>query len=291
MRVNETPTSSETPFSTELPPPPPPPKKFGKKVYLVIGLIAVAAVVSALLLVFFLPGDHSPKSPGGTGSTIPLSLNYNPGEKMTYDMRISMSYMGYTYNITGTACMDILGFDGENYTIEETVETQSPYPSESSYTIKMDKMGRIVDFAGLPPELQQMFSSFASIPGFGSYFPMEQAKVGDSWQIPMNIATSDFSINGIVNYTLSEIKNVNVPAGAYQVFRIDLTANNVRAIIQSYGITMTLYISMSGQMYLEYGTCRLIDFNVQETISGTYMGQSISMNMDMQMQLTEHIKP
>ena len=205
MRVNEIPTPSEIPSSTEVPPPPPP-KKLGKKVYLIIGLIAVAAVVSTFLLIFFLSSGSSPGSPGGTGSAIPLSLNYSPGEKMTYEMRFSMNYMGYTQNVTGIACMEILGFDGENYTIKETVQIQSPYPSENSYTIKMDKMGRIIDFSGLPPELQQMFSSFASIPGFGSYFPKEQAKVGDSWQIPMNIATSGFSIDGIVNYTLSEIK-------------------------------------------------------------------------------------
>ena len=52
-------------------------------------------------------------------------------------------------------------------------------------------------------------------------FPKEEVKVGESWQIPMNAEVSGFVMEGTATYKVSEVKTLTVPAGTYNVFKID----------------------------------------------------------------------
>lgn len=277
MHINEAPTPSE-PLSvpSEVPHPP---KLFRKRSYFVIGLIAVAAVASTFTLVYLLPR--------GEAATVPLGLNYSVGEKMTYEITFTASAMGQTESQTGTLSMEVLDFDGLNYTIRETVLFQS---QEFSYTIKMNKTGHIIDLGSLSPEFEQIYSSFVSMPGYGSYFPKEEAKVGEGWQIPIDIHADGFSLEGTVNFGISGITSITVPAGTYHVFKMDITAPNIQGAYEYSGVTVNLVASMNGYGYLENGTCRPIEFNIQESVTGISMGKTISMSMTMRMQLIEHVK-
>jgi len=283
MKICETSIPPETPPAPPSEMPPPPPKRFGKKLYLAIGLIAVIAVVSAVTFTFLLPST-------GLGAPVPLGLNYTPGEEMTYSMTITMSSMGYTQTATGTTTMEILSFDGENYTIRQTVHMLTPVSSEASYNLTIDKMGHIINYTGLPSSTQSLTS--LGMPGFGSYFQSNQTKVGENLQTPINMNISGIIIDGTVNYRVSEIKNMTVPGcGIYQVFKMETSANNIHATGQSSGVAVNMNMNMNGYSYMEYGTCRLIEFSIQESMTGTSAGTTMSMSMTMQMHLTEHIRP
>lgn len=290
MGVSEAPSTKTPSVPPEtLPPPPPPPQKVSKrKLYSVIGLIAIIAIASTLAVVFFMQT--------GEAITIPLGMNYSVGEKMTYNltMSVSMSAPGMpsqTATATVTIQMEILSFDGTNYTINYTAEMHTPTRLSFSYTVKMNKTGYILEFTGLPSDAQQIYQSMVGIPGYGSYFAKEEMKVGESYQIPLNVSISGVNILGTVNYRISEAANKTFPhVGLYNVFRMDVWASNVQATVTSGGITMNMVMNLNGYAYMEYGTCIPIEVSIQETITASYMGQTMNMNMNMQMQLTEHNK-
>jgi len=276
--MSEIPTSSGIP--PEVPSAPPPQRKlFGKKLYLIIGLIAVITVVSALTIMYFLPR--------GLGAKISLGMNYSVGEKMTYDVTITISAMGQTITQQGTIKNEILSFDGVNYTIRQTVRVES---QEFSYTFRMNKTGHILDFSSLPPELQQTYSSIMGIPGFGSYFPRNEARVGEGWQIPINIHEGQYSLNGTMYYGVSGVANITVPAGTYEVFKIDIVAANVIGTYQSSGTTVNMALSLSAYGYLENATCRPIEFNIQVAATASTTGQTVSMSIAIQIRLREHVR-
>jgi opacity protein-like surface antigen len=273
--------SSGPPVSAEpVPPPPPaPPVKSKRKLYAVLGLVCIAVVVSALLLVFFVPR--------GLGETIPYGFNYTVGEKMTYNMSVTTSGAGQSFSETGTVGIDVLSFDGANYTMNETASLSVLGQSQQfSYTVKMDKSGRIVEISNLPSQMQQM-SMFGMMPGFGFPSNKTEARVGETWQLPLNTNYSGIIMSGTMNYKFGDIQNITVPAGTYRAFRIDFSANNVQASTMGVSVSIT----MNGQLHLEYGTCRVIDMNMQATENMTQGTQTMTMSMNMQMQLTQHIKP
>lgn len=276
--MNEVPTTSGIPPEA-MPPPPPPKKLLGKKLFLVIGLIAVVAVASVLALMYLMPK--------GLGASVSLGMNYSAGEKMTYDVAITISAMGQTISQSGTITLEVLSFDGVNYTIRETVHFDT---QQVSFTVKMNKTGHIIDFANLPPEVQQTFSSFASMPGFGGYFPRTTARVGESWQIPLDLHVGQFSIEGTVNYGISGITSITVPAGTYTVVRMDMTAVNIHGTYSSGGTTISMVMSMNAYIYMENATCLPVEFNIQEAATASYSGQTVDMSMTLQIRLKEHIK-
>jgi hypothetical protein len=262
------------------PPPPPlpvPPAKSRKKQYTVLGLVSIAIVVSVLVLVFFVPR--------GLGDTIPYSFNYAVGEKMTYNMSVTASGTGQSFSETGTADIDVLSFDGANYTLNETIfmailgQTQ-----QFSYTVKMDKSGLMVGLSNLPSQMQEMNSMFGTMPGFGFPSDKTEARVGETWQLPLNQSYSGVTLSGTLNLKFGDIQNVTVPAGTYKAFKIEASTENVHA--SSLGVSISM--DMNGQMYLEYGTCRLLDMNMQATETIAQGTQTITMSMNMQMQLTRH---
>jgi hypothetical protein len=256
------------------------PRRFGRKLYALLGVVAVVAVVSVVVFMFFLPR--------GLGETIPYGFNFAVGEQMTYDMSITISGAGQPVSETGTIGMHVLSFDGENYTINETMRVVVQGISQDvSYTVKMNKTGYITDISGLPAQTQQVYSMFMGMPGFGGFFNKTEARVGETWEVPLNVGNSSFSMAGTINYKFGDIQNITVPAGTYKTFKMEMSTND--AHVSSGSVSMS--VNMNGQIHLEYGTCRLVDMNLQESMSSSGMGQTTTASVSMQMSLIQDTRP
>ena len=256
------------------------PRRFGRKLYALLGVVAVVVVVSVVVFMFFLPR--------GLGETIPYGFNFAVGEQMTYDMSITISGAGQPVSETGTVGMHVLGFDGENYTINETMRVVVQGISQDvSYTVKMNKTGYITDISGLPAQTQQVYSMFMGMPGFGGVFNKTEARVGETWQVPLNVGNSSFSMAGTINYRFGDIQNITVPAGTIKTFKMEMSTND--AHVSSGSVSMS--VNMNGQIHLEYGTCRLVDMNLQESMSSSGMGQTTTASVSMQMSLIQDTRP
>ena len=272
--MNEIPTPSETLPEAVKP-------RFGRKLYLVMGLVAIAIVATASIIVFtqFLPS--------ATGETVPLGLNYSVGEKMTYEFSMTMEALGNEVSQEAILGMEVQSFDGENYTIRETMTFAS---QEYSFTVKIDKMGNVIDFIDLPPEFQETLSSFLGVPGFGSYFPKEEARVGESWKIPIDMELMGMDLEGTINYKLSKITSVTVPAGTYDVLHVEIKPSSFAATYSEGGMSFHMDLNMDGYIYLKNATCHPIEYRINESATITAQGQTQSMEMTIQMQLIEHLK-
>ena len=274
-------SSNEVPTPPEAIPKAPPEAvkpRFGRKLYLVIGLVAIAIIATASIVVF------TQLLPGARGEPVPLGLNYSEGEKMTYEisMTAEVKAMGMEEETSqeGTLEMEVLSFDGENYTIHQTMTFDG---QESSYTMKMNQMGYVF---GLPPEIEEQFSSLLGVPGFGSYFTEEEIRVGEGWNIPFDIEFSGIDLEGTVSYKLSGITSITVDAGTYEALKIKVKTSGLSATIEGMDFTMNI----NGYVYLENATCRLIKLRLDASATMTGAGQSASIVMTMQMELIEHLK-
>lgn len=249
--------------------------KFGRK--LVIGLVALAIIAMASVIMFtqFLPGAR--------GETVTLELDYGVGEKMTYRITLTMEAMTVEFSQEATLEMEVLSFDGENYTIRQTLTAEL---EEVSFEMKMNKTGHIVEGMGLPPEFEETFTSLFGVPGFGSYFPEELVRVGESWEMPLDMELPGIDFEGTISYELSEIGSVTVTAGTYEALQINIEG----ADLQMGGEDFQADWDINGDIYLEKDTCRLLDLRFDQSITTTAMGQTVSMEITMQMQLTEHLK-
>ncbi len=272
----------------EIPAPPEAPSeavkpRFGRKQYLVIGLVVIATVVTASIIVFtqFLPSARA----------VTLGFNYSVGEKMTYELNMTMEIMGTEVPLPGAMWeIEVQGFDGENYTI---LQTMTVGLQEFSSTMKMNKTGYVVEYIGLPPEFEAMGPtsfSFLGVPGFGSYFPEEEVRVGESWEIPFDMELPGIDSEGTISYELSEIASVTVPAGTYKALKINFEGTDLHVAYSVEEIDFDVTWNINGYIYLEKDTCRLIELRFDQSATVTAMGETESMEMTMQMQLTEHLK-
>lgn len=236
-------------------------------------------------------------------TTIPLSYSYTVGDNMTYNMTTTV--IQFAENMSGnpvgtptvqtqteTINMDVISFDGENYTINETmnIPLSNLNSSISTFlTFAVNKTGYvtfIMSRAGLQ-ELSSWFGSFVSV------FQKNETKVGETWQIPLNTlmpSNSSFVFNGNVTETFGDIQNITVPAGTYRVFNVDASGTNLTMVANlptPLNESISESFTINGQMSLEYGTCRLIDSSLQEDISYQTGGQSFTSIYFIQMELVQ----
>jgi hypothetical protein len=276
-------------------------KRFGKKLYAItFALIAVVIIAIALLI------------PQGAAS-IPLNVNYTVGEKMIYNTAItgtfevynstSPSMMGQPPNnvsVNAKQSIEVTDFDGEYYTLNHTTTMMlNDKPFSFSTLEKMNKTGYSAYIFNLGNTTQEIpNTSITSNSYLTQLLNKPEVKVGDSINVP-----SSMGLTGDLTITFRGIEDLTVPAGTYKVFRIDMTSNNLNMSFHpSIGnssinvpTTINMNIDMNYQVYMEYGTMRLIKSTMQETVAhqSTYYSTTINytMHLTMDMTLNQHIKP
>jgi len=250
----------------------------------ILAIVVVATVIAGTGLYFL---NLNGQEPSPTGETIPLIYSYNAGEKMTYNLTETMAILGQKTTETGTTTIEILSAQAEIYTINTTTNTQ--YGSLSSI-MTMDKTGRINDFDDLNSSVQQAFgpmSSRALMYGLG--VNKSEVKVGESWQMPLNTQESYASLEGTMTCKVSEVKALTVPAGTYDVFKLEISMSNARFMSTSLnGTNIDMTMNLDGYCYLEKGTCRTVESKFEAKTSSSVMGQFAS--MEIEMQLTKHTR-
>lgn len=253
-----------------VPTPPEPVKKSKKKLYVLSGVVAVAAVLIAVVFMLSV-------IPQGLGETIPYVHSYTVGQTLNYSVSVSLSAAGQQASETGTFGMHIVSFDGENYTIGETThyEVQGGPSQDSSYTIMLNKDGQIVGGSNLPSNVESVYSMMQGTPNFGLALNRTEITVGETLHIPLNVANSTFSMSGTMNCKVASVENVTVPAGTYKTFKLEISTSDVHVSSQGVDIGMNL----NGQVHLEYGTCQLVDLNMQVTANSGGNSMSLTINI------------
>jgi len=101
--------------------------------------------------------------------------------------------------------------------------------------------------------------------------------------------------HGTINNKITETRRITVPAGTYDVFKLEFTSSEVTMTYKPPPeLNMTTPIEMSmtmkGYEYFEKGTCLTVEAKFEQTASISMMGQTISMSTTLNMRLTEHTK-
>jgi hypothetical protein len=284
-----------------------PSKKSNQKIYFsVAGILTVLILTAAL----FIPP---------TSAVIPLEVNYTVGEQMTYDVTVesrltvpdagAASMIGLSSGnatVNGTLTTDVVDFDGEFYTLNQTMQmTIDGKPYSFSYIEKMNKTGYSTGFLNMEQQLSSNMS-FGS-PYLAQLLNKSEVKEGDKITIPIsevlgslgsilseNLPDANFS--GNMTLTFGGEQDLTVPAGTYHVFRIDMATDNVTYHIETpsignYSLNMDLGLDMAGQTYIEYGTMRPIQYTMQENVTLQSSMMNYTIGMDMNMTLAKHTMP
>ena len=72
--------------------------------------------------------------------------------------------------------------------------------------------------------------------------------------------------------------------------KLEISINNAHASTSSLGTDIEMTMNANGYVYLEKGTGRTVELWFEETVSGSSMGSAANIELEMQMQLTEHIR-
>lgn len=267
-----------------------PPKRSTLK--LKIALLARILIVAVVAVGFF-------ASPGE--ATIPLSVTYQVGEKLVYDATISVEMKAYggpsespqtglnpgKLSTNATMVTDVLSFDGQTYTLNQTTTIDLLGRTQSiSFTQMINKTGFSTFMINSPTDTS--FYTTGSNSVLKSLLDKPDVKVGESVQVPME------GFNGNLTLSFGGIKDLTVPAGTYKVYKVVISGDNLALDTQipegigNAGIKIST--SMSGEMYIEYGTGRQIQYSVQSIASSSAAsGVSMSFDTTCEMVLSKHI--
>jgi hypothetical protein len=279
-----------------------------KKLYFTVaGTLTVLILIAAL----FIPPSSA---------VIPLEVNYTVGEQMVYDVNLAVSMEAPDIDLSpilgadsgnvtvnGTLTTDVLDFDGEFYTLNQTMQiTLDDEPYSFSYLEKMNKTGYSTGFLNMEQQLTSLNASMGS-PYLAQLLNQTEVQVGDKISVPIGEVLGsmgdslieyfpDANFTGNMTLTFGGEQELTVPAGTYNVFQIDMATDNVTyhmetPSIGNYSLIIDLGLDMTGQTYIEYGTMRPIQYTMQETLTMQSMGMEYTMSMDMNMTLVEHNMP
>ncbi|MFX1514634.1 MAG: hypothetical protein ACFFCQ_18875, partial [Promethearchaeota archaeon] len=201
-----------------------------RKKSLIFGLAIITIIAIVSIYALF----QSPTL-GVGAKTTELKLDYHVGEKMSYEMDVGMQMFDTSISETMRLEMEVENFDGENYTIKYTILAGT---EEHSFTLKMNETGHLVENKGLPDDFNETFPYLTLVPGFGSYLTGEEVRVGDSWEIPFDVPEMDFE--GKMNFVITELSKVDVPAGTYDAFKISVESSSFN--IEAKGVQVDLEI-------------------------------------------------
>jgi len=232
-----------------------------KLIAIVLVCIIIVAVASLIAFTRFPPSD-------GDGEPEPgylLRLNYNVGEKMTYNMKTTLKTEGE--DVTGEVLyeMEILNSDGENYTIKQTISDKESGLSYTA-TVKMNQTGHVVEYLECNAEYLGSSFALAGVPTFGDNFPFEEVKLGESWETAIDIEMPELDIldmdfSGTRKYTLSKVTNETLKLE----YETTVTMTRINDIATA---------DVSGTIYLDAVTCSLVEATYFESIKVVAQGQT-----------------
>ena len=198
-------------------------------------------------------------------------------------MTIALSAMGMQVSQSAMIYMEVLDFDGENYTIYYRIEPETGISED--FTVRVNKQGSIV--GELPPEIQQFWvleGGSMSLPGFGGNFPKTEAAVGEEIQSPLSLDISGMHITGNVKIRFGGITTKTFAGiGEFKVFKVDFSVSDLRATYQNVVVTG----SIDGYGYYEYNTCLPVEYFARDSFSVSQDGQTYTVNIDLQINLIE----
>lgn len=269
-------------------------KRFGKKLYAVAAIVVVAVIAVALLV------------PQGA-ATIPLGVEYTVGEKMVYNTTETITTQTannslppenpWETSIDSTEIVEVMGFDGEYYSLNHTVTSKlGNTPASISFIEKVNKTG-YTGYFRLKGTKEVLTSNMSTDPFASVLLDKPEVKVGDTWQVPVNSGNPNASVTGEMTITFGGIQNITVPAGTYEVFKVDTVSNLTMSIKYPTSGNYTnppfkINMVISGQTYIEYGTCRRIESNMQIIQSPAQSaGTSATISISAKTTLVQHIKP
>jgi hypothetical protein len=279
-------------------------KRLGKKFYVLSAVVAVVIIVVALMF------------PKNVGATVPLNVDYAVGETMIYHQTQTVTFQAnnsstpYAFSamppqnettISTTITAVVIDFDGQYYTFNYTVDTLSSGKSINgvtfSYLEKINKTGYTSHI--LTGDSTVRLSNSSGNPVVKGFLNKIEVHIGESWTVPL-ISQALGSVEAELTLTFVGIEEITVPAGIYNVVRVDfLSSNYTKAVTVPQStfsdnrtvIVPTVNVILSGQMYMEYGTCKQIK---SETTMTQYLSlpnqNAISINTAHK-ELIQHIKP
>ncbi len=258
-------------------------KRFGKKIYATLGVAAIIVVVLAGMLLI----------PQSTANVVPLGVHYSVGEELTYNITTSVSTQGSksstSFDSQGTLNIEVVSLNGDTYTLNYSTTTAIlGYSTTSSKLLDVKESDMINVLTLLPVALQQYANSDVndSNPTVTAIFNQSQAKVGDTWQIPLTANTNDDTV-GNLTVTFKAIQDLTVPAGNFKVFRIDFSTNT----LGTQSSLLNINLDVAGQSYLEYGTSKQIQSNLQLNMNSGTAINNYNIAISISSTLTKDVKP
>ncbi len=236
-------------------------ERFRKKLYVTVAAIIIITVIAAILL-----------EPSSEARIIPLGVHYFPGETLTYDITIS-SFSQIDNSSTNSSTqriltVEVVSIDEDTYTLNYTTTSSIADDSmTTSYLMDVNEADMTNLFTLLPVAFQQ-YPEYAeyvektnlSVPLETAFFNQSEAKVGDTWRLPVTCAIStDLAAEMTVKFVA--VQNLAVKAGNLKVFKIEFTRTSAQQSPSQFDDLY--YISVSGESYLEFGSCKQVQSSVQ----------------------------
>ena len=229
----------------------------GKSKKLIAIVLVCIIIVSALVLIVV---TRPPPFNGEPEPSYFLRLNYNVGEKLVYRMEIAGITGDETYTTELTYEMEILNFDGENYTIQQTITDEATGASVIGQA-KINQTGYVLEY-GYDQESFLGITTFFSVPTFRAYFTAEEVKLGDTWKNVLGIETMEhfpLDYSGTGTFTLSEVSDETVTL-------------NYEAWMQTTTYNVNQSVTINGTIHLDAFTYRVVEFNLTESIKSEVAG-------------------
>jgi hypothetical protein len=236
-------------------------RRFGKKLYVTVAVIILITVVIATI--FLVPSTDA--------EIISLGVHYFPGEKLTYDLTISsFSQTGNSstnFTTQRTLTVDVVSINEDIYTLKYTTTSSTADNSTTTSYVMDVKEADMVNLFTLLPVAFQQYGEYAeytektnsSSPLEKAFFNQSEAKVGDTWRIPVLFAVSG-TPDAEITVNFVAIQNLSVEAENFKVFKIEFTQTSAQ---QNQIQFDNLHIDVSGESHLEFGSCKQIQSTVQ----------------------------
>jgi hypothetical protein len=253
--------------------------------------VALGSTVTVLILLFAFM-----LAPQGSANVIPLDVEYSVGEKLTYDLNVKLTLgLGNASSVNEAdlgLTIEILALDGDTYTVNYTiiVPRDNPNinltdPNATSRVLQLQKSEMVTLIALLPIVLQADADNQNATPLLTGVFDKSEARVGDTWQVPLNSQGSSSNTFETLTVEFLGIEDVSVAAGTFRVFGVNLSSSYQGT---QNGASVTAELTV--QTHLEYETCKQIQSNLQLTMTSQTSGITYSVGAEITTTLTHDQK-